>query len=1005
MKRSILFLFAAALQATTYYVGNTTGASDSNTAVQAQSVSTPWLTIQHSVNSMACGDTLIVISNGQYVQNADATFPFFANCEQTTTVEGQNLAKLAPAGYRTNPVIDSPNYGKLQFAYQGWLFQNEVHGAWVVSGNDISNGTAGGCGFSTISPTNGSGPSTFTVASCYGGLENLANGTQIEMELNGYIYSSVTSMPAPLKQYQVYYVVNCSTTPACNAGAGSYFQLAATPGGAPISVTACAAPGCNPASILFTQPLQVKLSTSTFTIPDSFIPCGASGAGLNICFQNGTPVTFNSVGLLSFAPVLPVPLATNTPYYVVNLSGSSFQVAASPGGPPITLTSMGTGPLTVATMQSPNNWAFRGLEFYYSGTNTIYGFLSLGSGLENSTIAMVHHMEVDRVYAHDNPTTQFGVYRSIEENGQYINIHDSYLSGNRAGESQAIQGSQALGPTMITNNFLEGSGENTLYGGSFATIGLANADHMFTGNYYYKPPLWKITQNTGAASGACWYDATDPQHAGGEWYYNSAASQWYQCNSSGIWATVPYGPTFSQPTVKDMAEHKSGTHFTYTGNLFNYVWASAQSGEVFNNSQEPGSGAGIANDHITVQNNKMAHALQFMVIAEYCTNTPTQPCPTTPGAHTYINNLLVIDNNACGVLFTTGTNSCGYQMTNINTGFPGLVGYLSNHNTIWTSDAWWGSGAPYDCSGGSCSRPYPPRITYIGANSPCGSAEQTYWVVQNSIIAGDLAGDCTSEGGVLSQDYTYSLFTNFATLKGTSGAYGSVGATNTWSNVAYPTTNATINYVNSASGDYHLSATSPYSAQNPSATLLSNDGTDLGADIDLLNMAISGAAAGTPTWDQQAELRISPGSSQVVFHYTAPNSTACLATVYSAMARITANQVTAVGDNATSSIANGTTREIVITGLAPTTHYWYKLACGGGVLMVGDFLTRATGHGVYQFAFDWSSPTPMQYSSSPSMAGAVSLTAATRQFIPVASNSLVYVQEGATGPITMLIAP
>jgi hypothetical protein len=39
------------------------------------------------------------------------------------------------------------------------------------------------------------------------------------------------------------------------------------------------------------------------------------------------------------------------------------------------------------------------------------------------------------------------------------------------------------------------------------------------------------------------------------------------------------------------------------------------------------------------------------------------------------------------------------------------------------------------------------------------------------------------------------------------------------------------------------------------------------------------------------------------------------------------------------------------------------------------------------------------------MSGAVSLAAATRQFVPVGINSLVYVKLGATGPITMLIAP
>jgi hypothetical protein len=142
-----------------------------------------------------------------------------------------------------------------------------------------------------------------------------------------------------------------------------------------------------------------------------------------------------------------------------------------------------------------------------------------------------------------------------------------------------------------------------------------------------------------------------------------------------------------------------------------------------------------------------------------------------------------------------------------------------------------------------------------------------------------------------------------------------------------------------------------------------------------------------------------------VFHYTAPTTDACTATIYSAAARIAGNQVVATADTSANSISNANDREIYVSGLQSSTAYWYKLACGGGVLMVGKFSTRAPGRQALMFNFDWSNPTPMQYSPSPSMADAVSLPPATRQFIPVAANSLVYVQKGPAGPITMLIAP
>ncbi len=279
----------------------------------------------------------------------------------------------------------------------------------------------------------------------------------------------------------------------------------------------------------------------------------------------------------------------------------------------------------------------------------------------------------------------------------------------------------------------------------------------------------------------------------------------------------------------------------------------------------------------------------------------------------------------------------------------------------------------------------------------------------NNLLLGDFKGDSSVVGGgTIANYFTNSTFTNNALRAGASGSYGSVGAGNSWAHAAFPANNAAIGYVNGTgtmTGDYHLASTSPFSAQNPSATLLSDDGTDLGADIDALNMAISGAAAGTPPWDQQMGLRLEPGSSQAVLRYMAPTTDACVATFYGAPARAPANQVTSVTDSSPNSISDGRAREALIPGLKASTQYAYKLACGGGVVLVGTLFTRAARGIDLQFTLDWSSATPLQYSSSRNMSNPVSLPPATRQFIPVAANSVVYVQQGTNGPITMLIAP
>jgi hypothetical protein len=964
----IFLLLTLSLRAATYYVSS--AGNDSS----AGSLSSPWLTINHAVNSVACGDTIIVVANGSFVAG-DANLPYFAACGATTTIQSSALASFRPVGWRTNPVNDAAAYGKLQFAAQGIVAAPEEHG----SGYNIGNGFV--CDIGSITG------STITIGYCSNGLPNLANGSQVEFEINSENASLGTALAIPvnLTILQHYYVVNCSS--ACGT-TGSTFQVAATSGGTAI------APGtCNAACIattMITQPLQVNTTTSTITSPDAFT-----------AITRGTPIFFGAVGFqlntqTSPATALPAPLQPDTVYYPVNVVGSSFQVSATSGGPAITLTTAGIGPSVMATANLPNNWAFRGLELVEKPGSLIYGFFVFGTGGEPSMYGMVNHMEVDRCYIHDQPGDTTPPARGIAENGTYSYFHDNYIAGIAYGEAQAIAGWGSPGPTRIINNFLEASGENTLYGGNWNGSGLPNANKLFQGNYYYKPPVWKVTSNTGAASGACLYDSTDPNHSGGEWYTDTGASQNYQCSSSGTWAaTTAAVPAKGSPFFKDLAEHKNGQNFVYSGNLFNYSWAQAQSGEAFNNNQEQGSGPGMANDHITVINNAIYNVFQFAVRGSSCAATTALPCIYFPGLHAYSNNLVVVNALACGVGFTTGSATCGYHPFQSTWGSYILQGDLWTHNTIYTSDSF----------------PFSP-LTPIYGNSPNGTctfpAPVNLENYQNNIVPGDFTGDCDNAGSEIAVYYTNSTFANNV-IKGGSGNYSSVGATNSWSNALFPLVNSTIAYVNASgtiSGDYHLNPSSPYSAENASHTLLSNDGTDLGADIDAVNMETSGAAAGAPAWNAQAGLTLSIGSTQMIFSYTAPTSAACTATIYNAPARIPANQVTTSTDLATVSVSDGPARQLYVSGLPASTQFWYKLACGGGVLMVGDFQTRSeAGRTAQEFTFDWSAPTAMRYSPSRDMSGAVSLAPASRQFIPVGANSVVYAQVGTNGPITILIAP
>jgi hypothetical protein len=1019
MTRIAIFLIAFSLDAANVYYVSSAG-SDSNPGSQGS----PWLTLAHAVGLMQCGDTLNVVANGSFVNDGgNVNLPAFANCAATNTIQSSALAQFAAAGYRTNPTIDNANYGKLTFTGQGITI---TPGVWTFNTS---------FGYASISLN--ASTSVFTVASPNGlsTYARLVNGSQVELEVNseasnygGVVYPSVVS-PGGVNFLTHYYVVNCGSGPVGSRGypqtcgqVNSNFQLAAAPGGSPISITSCGAycattVTVDPSGSCTTGQIQYNTTDSTpwgcangsswtqtyspFMVVGFTVAADTSASTLTIpinfgpgTLSEGTAIALSTAGLQLFG-TLPSPLQVDAIYYVENLSGNTFQVALTPGGTPITLTSIGTGMINLASTAIASNWAFRGLEMTPNGNNFPVYFFLLGKGSETSIYGMTSHNEVDRCYLHDNPPAQ-GIVHAIVDNGTFLNIHDSWIIGADNGEAQAIQGTMSLGPTTITNNFLEASGEVSLYGGDWSPYGQANSHKIFSGNYFYKPPIWKIGTGTVPATGACLYDATDPTHAGGEWWKDTSSGLVYQCNSSGTWGSTVSSFPAQTYVIKNMTEHKNGRYFTYTGNLYNYSIAQDQSGQLWNNSMEYGDSPGAANDHITIMNNVGYNSLKFMTRATQCGLTSNAVCPILPGTHATVNNLLVTNPLVCGTNFAPLCGFRGGDQAQVGGVAPYFNGDLWNHNTIYQQDSY-----PFT----NITPMYAPTPT--GACPPYNPIPVNQVSYQNSIVPGDFLGDCNSAGVLIASNYSNSTFLRNA-LKGATGNYSNVGPSNTWTGAAFPTSNAAIGYINGTggmAGNYQLAPTSPYSAQNPSATQLSDDGTDLGADIDLINMATSGAAAGTPTWDQQAGLRVDAGSGQVVFRYTSPTVDVCTATVYGAPARIPANQVAVVADSSANSLSNANARELYVSGVQPATRYWYKLACGGGVLMVGNFLTRAAGHQNLQFSFDWSTPTPMQYSSSRNMSSAVSLPAATRQYIPVAANSLVYVQTGVVGPMTMLIAP
>jgi hypothetical protein len=99
---------------------------------------------------------------------------------------------------------------------------------------------------------------------------------------------------------------------------------------------------------------------------------------------------------------------------------------------------------------------------------------------------------MDRCYVHGNSganITRVG----IGPHCSYFALIDSYLEDFKdTGDANAIECYNGDGPFKIVNNFLEGAGENIMFGGENASItDLTPSDIEIRGNHFYKRSSWR----------------------------------------------------------------------------------------------------------------------------------------------------------------------------------------------------------------------------------------------------------------------------------------------------------------------------------------------------------------------------------------------------------------------------------------------------------------------------------------------------------------------------------
>lgn len=191
----------------------------------------------------------------------------------------------------------------------------------------------------------------------------------------------------------------------------------------------------------------------------------------------------------------------------------------------------------IKTENGAHHYYFIGIEFGISqGVPINFGIVVLGdsSSAQNTLEQIPHDIVVDRCYIHGNDTGN--VSRGIALNSASTIIIDSYISNcHSVGfDSQAICGWNGPGPFKIINNYLEGAGENVLFGGTDPSIvGLIPSDIEFRRNYCFKPLSWKVDE---------------PNYAGIHW------------------------------SIKNLFELKNAQRVLIDGNVFENNWADGQTG-------------------------------------------------------------------------------------------------------------------------------------------------------------------------------------------------------------------------------------------------------------------------------------------------------------------------------------------------------------------------------------------------------------------------------------------
>jgi len=323
----------------------------------------------------------------------------------------------------------------------------------------------------------------------------------------------------------------------------------------------------------------------------------------------------------------------------------------------------------MATISTPNamsvlnftpgtaGWHFAGLEFTVApGVQGLWNLITVA--IASSLSQLPADIVFDRVYVHANEQM---CVRGFLADALGFGLVDSYVSGfsHNYADTQAALVSNAPGPYLFQNDYLEAAGENLMFGGGDACAngvctgipGSIPSDITITGNYFSKQyALWN----------------QQPAPCGG-----SGQQQCYD--------------------VKNALECKMCQRVLIDANVFSYSWCQGQSGQLIQIGPRTGCGSppgpttcpdpqAVAND-ITIIRNLFQHA--GSVIALFGVDNYGQPYVTTQSARGLVRNNIAIDISAPEYGANGEYGSFGAA--------SGVSNWTWDHNTIVNDSVTWGS--------------------------------------------------------------------------------------------------------------------------------------------------------------------------------------------------------------------------------------------------------------------------------------------------------------------------